>query len=129
MLEKIENLIKMVGQTYPKTDEEGNYIECFYPAYFLYDHLPRFKYEDLPTNLLEACEFINTKALESCQKISFEELEKGDLILFGNKNKLPHLAVFLGDMKIFHANSRNVFEITRLKNYSYFAIGGYRCHQ
>ena len=125
----MDKLLQNVGLKCPKYDLEGNYIECFAPLYILDNTLPKFKEDELPKDLKESYSFLLEKFNQHFDKIELENAESKDVILFKHISHLPHLAIYIGDYKIFHYINGEL-EITRLKNYKHSILGVFRlCQQ
>lgn len=125
----MDKLLQNVGLKCPKYDLEGNYIECFAPLYLIDNSLPKFKESNLPKDLKQQYKFLIKLFEKYCKKIQLENAQPKDIILFRHINKLPHLAIYIGDYKIFHYINGEL-EITRLKNYKHSILGVFRlCQQ
>ena len=118
----VEDLLKEVGRPYQMFDNEGFYLGCFYPVYFLYHDKPHYKLpsEDVDKNFLYGIARIK----KHCIEIKPEELQKGDIIATRFRDEL-HVAIYYEYGKIIHVFKDHTLQIGRLKlfnNYQCFRV-------
>lgn len=113
----VEDLLKEVGRPYKMFDDEGFYLGCFYPVFFLYPDKPRYKMRsnDDDKNFWYGI----AKIKEHCIEIQPDELQKGDIIATRFKDEL-HVAVYYEFGKIIHVFKDHTLQIGRLKMFKEF---------
>lgn len=120
-MSKIEELLKQIGRPYQMLDNEGRYLGCFFPMYFLFPQIPRYTMTKPEDALFENCidEFY-----KHCIEIAPDELREGDLLAIDFKGIL-HVAIYYEFGKIIHIFNGRTLEIGRLKtfkNYKCFRV-------
>lgn len=118
----VEDLLKEVGTPYKMFDDEGYYLGCFMPVFYLYPDKPRYKMrsKDDDKNYWYGL----AKIKEHCTEIKPEELQKGDIIVTRFKDEL-HVAIYYEFGKIIHIFKDHSLQIGRLKlfkNYLCFRV-------
>jgi hypothetical protein len=119
----MNELVKLVGKPYQEFDEDGNYIGCFEPMYFLYPHLPKFR---LPENKEIFFNFALGKIEENFNKIPLNEICAGDIVVFRQPNNILHLGVYLGSFRLIHTYKKLKMMINKIDLNNKRIIGGYR---
>lgn len=120
MKEKIENLLKLVGQPYKMFNEDGTYQGCFFPVQFLYPEKPRYKLRsnDDDKNYWYGL----AKIKKHCVEISNEEQYKaGDVVVTRFRDEL-HVAIFWEFGKIIHVFRNHTLQIGRLKMFKDYKV-------
>lgn len=120
MKEKIENLLKLVGQPYKMFNEDGTYQGCFFPVQFLYPEKPRYKLRsnDDDKNYWYGL----AKIKKHCVEISNEEQYKaGDIVVTRFRDEL-HVAIFWEFGKIIHVFRNHTLQIGRLKMFKDYKV-------
>lgn len=119
----IQELIKQVGKPYQELDENGNYLGCFEPVYFLHPNSPRFK---LPQNRSNYFRFAFLKITKLTKQIAKEKIQIGDIVVLEYPNKVLHIGVYLGDYKIIQTFKNSSLSINKIDLNNNRIIGIYR---
>jgi hypothetical protein len=109
----INELIKLVGQPYQMFFDDGNYLGCFMPMYFLYPDLPRYP---LPSTDLKAAKNFRygiSKIRKDFDRIERKDLKVGDMIACKFNDEL-HVAIILDSDRIIHVTRGGKVKISRL---------------
>jgi hypothetical protein len=112
MIDKINEIIKLVGEPYTMFDEKGYYVGCFRPIQLLYPDKPKYKLrsQDDDKNFFYGM----AKIRKHCTEIPRNELRAGDFVATRYKDEL-HVALYLSYGKILHVFKNHTLCISRLK--------------
>lgn len=125
-IEKLEELVKLVGKPYKALDENGYYFGCFEPVYFLHPKLSRFK---LPKDKGNYFDFALLKIKFFTSEVNVQDVQNGDLIVFEYPSKILHLGVYLGNFKMIQTFKNSTMTINKVDFENKRIIGVYRFKQ
>jgi hypothetical protein len=113
MQNRLNELIKLVGTPYEMFWDDGNYLGCFMPMYYLWPDLPRYP---LPSeNLIDDVNFKYglRKILLDFDRIDADQVQPGDMLAC-KFNKELHVGIMLDKDKLIHVSRDCSLKISRL---------------
>ena len=117
----LTELLKQVGKKCDTYLNDGTYLGCIYPVYFLYPQIPHYqlKYTDKKLNYIYGMECINNHCIE----INKDDLKSGDMIAAKFKDEL-HFAIYYEFNKIIHVfgGELKIDKLSLFKNYRCFRV-------
>ena len=120
----IATLKTLVGEPYCECDEDGNYIGCFAPLYFLYNDLPRYPLPELESDYFSTALDGLLSGFSLVEGDLYNVLKPLSVIVFRLPMGVLHVGVYLGNNQILHVERGKRVEITRLSRLSHrvFAV-------
>lgn len=109
----INELIKLVGEPYQMFFDDGNYLGCFAPMYFLWPDLPRYP---LPSTDLKAAKNFRygiSKIRKDFDRIDKKDLKAGDMVACKFNDEL-HVAIMLDSDRLIHVFRGGKTKVSRL---------------
>ena len=116
MKDKIQELLTHIGRPYQSFFDDKTYLGCFYPLYFLYPFLPKFKLPSKDKSEYFMYSFNKINSSDMFEAISENELQQGDIIVTSYKKQL-HIGIYYEFGKMIHTLNNVPLEITRVQNY------------
>ena len=125
MINKIEQLKKLVGQKYEMTFVDGSYKGCFMPVYELYPDFPKYI---LPIENLKDCyDFAISRLSLQAFEVDNKDVRLGD-ILVTKLYKQIHVAVYIGSdciIQVFEGSNLQIDRAGMFKNTKWYRMNAY----
>ena len=120
--ERVKELLTHVGEPYQMFFDDGMYMGCFKPVYFLYPNYPHYplKFDSNKRNYVYGIKCIKNHCIE----ISKQELQQGDIIATEYRGEL-HVGIFYEFGKLIEVYKDHTLQIGRLnkfKDYKCFRV-------
>ena len=122
MKDKIQELLKHIGEPYQMYFDDGMYQGCFRPIYFLYPDYPHYplKFDSNKRNYVYGIRCI----LNHCKEIDKSELIMGDIIATEFRGEL-HVAIwyeFGKVIEVFKEHTLQIGRVNKFKDYKCFRV-------
>lgn len=110
--QKINEIVKLVGEPYVMYNEDMTYRGCFRPIQLLYPNIQKYKLrsKDDDKNYFYGI----AKIRKHCTEIEKKDLQMGDMIVTRFRDEL-HVALYLQYGKILHVFKDHTLQIGRMK--------------
>lgn len=109
-----KDLTSLLGNFYRENDDQGAYLGCFEPVYFLYDFLPHYSLAEAD-NAFEYPYNVLLKYFSVIDKD--QEAQYGDVVVFKIYEKVLHCGVYMNDDRIIHVRKGHFHQLHRLKSF------------
>jgi len=118
MENKLKELRDKIGLPYQMIFDDGNYLGCFYPVYFLYPDLPRFPLPSMNLTNPKNFNFGIDCILGSFEEVEKADIEAGDMFACEFKKEL-HVGILISDKELIHIFRGHDLRVAKLSIFDY----------